>query len=85
MVKCNNLYNNGNMKMIDERDCIKVFEHQRDLSVNPGSAMAAYYAAEMNVRRRQVLIELNGNAFTVQAGAMQWLSLIHISEPTRPY
>lgn len=39
MVKCNNLYNNGNMKMIDERDCIKVFEHQRDLSVNPGSAM----------------------------------------------
>ena len=74
MVKCNNLYNNGNMKMIDERDCIKVFEHQRDLSVNPGSAMAAYYAAEMNVRRRQVLIELNGNAFTVQAGAMQWIA-----------
>ncbi len=74
MVKCNNLYNNGNMKMIDERDCIKVFEHQRDLSVNPSSAMAAYYAAEMNVRRRQVLIELNGNAFTVQAGAMQWIA-----------
>ena len=73
MVKCNNLYDNGNMKMIDQRDCIKVFEHQRDLSVNPGSAMAAYYAAEMNVRRRQVLIELNGNTFTVQAGAMQWM------------
>ena len=74
MVKCNNLYDNGNMKMIDQRDCIKVFEHQRDLSVNPGSAMAAYYAAEMNVRRRQVLIELNGNTFTVQAGAMQWIA-----------
>ena len=74
MVKCNNLYDNGNMKMIDQRDCIKVFEHQRDLSVNPGSAMAAYYAAEMNVRRRQVLIELNGNTFTVQAGAMQWMA-----------
>ena len=74
MVKCNNLYDNGNMKMIDQRDCIKVFEHQRDLSVNPGSAMAAYYAAEMNVRRRQVRIELNGNTFTVQAGAMQWIA-----------
>ena len=28
----------------------------------------------MNVRRRQVLIELNGNSFTVQAGAMQWMA-----------
>lgn len=74
MVTCNNLYNNGNMKQIGEMGCVKVFEHQRDLSVSPSSAMAAYYAAEMNVRKRQVLIELNGNAFTVQAGAMQWTS-----------
>lgn len=36
--------------------------------------MAAYYASEMNVRRRQVLIELNGNAYTISAGAMQWTS-----------
>ena len=27
----------------------------------------------MNVRRRQVLINLNGNSATVQAGAMQWM------------
>lgn len=74
MVTCNNLYNNGNMKQIAERGCVKVFEHQKDLSVKPGSAMEAYYAAEMNVRKRQVLIELNGNAFVVQAGAMQWTS-----------
>lgn len=74
MVNCRNLYDNGNMKLIAERGCIKVFEHQRDLSVNPSSAIAAYYAAEMNVRKRQVLIELNGNAYTVQSGAMQWMS-----------
>lgn len=72
MITYRNLYDNGNMKKIDEKDCVKVFEHQRDLSVNPGSAAASYYAAEMNVRKRQVLIELNGNSFTVQAGAMQW-------------
>ena len=36
--------------------------------------MAAYYASEMNVRKRQVLIELNGNAYTISAGAMQWTS-----------
>ena len=74
MITCSNLYNNGNMKQIASLGCVKVFEHQRDLSVNPSSAMAAYYAAEMNVRKRQVLIELDGNAFTVQAGAMQWMA-----------
>ena len=62
------------MKQIAALGCVKVFEHQQDLSVNPSSAMASYYAAEMNVRRRQVLIELNGNSFTVQAGAMQWMA-----------
>lgn len=74
MVNYRNLYDNGNMKLIAERGCVKVFEHQRDLSVNPSSALAAYYAAEMNVRKRQVLIELNGNAYTVQSGAMQWMA-----------
>lgn len=74
MVNYRNLYDNSNMLKITERGCVKVFEHQRDLSVNPASAMAAYYASEMNVKKRQVLIELNGNAFTIQAGAMQWTS-----------
>ena len=74
MITYNNLYNNGNMKQIAALGCVKVFEHQRDLSVDPSSAMAAYYAAEMNVRKRQVLIELDGNTFMVQAGAMQWMA-----------
>lgn len=34
--------------------------------------MAAYFASEMNVRKRQVLIELNGNAYTISSGVMQW-------------
>lgn len=74
MIIYNNLYNNRNMKQIDSLGCVKVFEHYRDLSVDISSAMLAYYASEMNVRKRQVLIELNGNSFTVQAGAMQWMA-----------
>lgn len=74
MVTFDNLYNNANMKQIAELGPVKVFEHQKDLSVNVGNAIAAYYASEMNVRKRQVLLELNGNGFTVQAGAMQWTS-----------
>lgn len=74
MITCRNLYDNGNMKQINELGGIKVFEHQRDLSVTADTAIQAYYASEMNVRKRQVLIELNGNAYTVQAGAMQWMA-----------
>lgn len=35
--------------------------------------MDAYYASEMNVRRRQLVCNLNGKTgAVVQAGAMQW-------------
>lgn len=74
MITYKNLYDNGNMKQIGSKGCVKVFEHQRDLSVDPSSAISAYYASEMNVRKRQVLLELNGNSFTIQAGAMQWIT-----------
>lgn len=74
MVTCNNLYNNENMKQIDSLGCVKVFEHQRDLSVDFSKAMATYFASKMNICKRQVLIELDGNSFTIQAGAMQWMA-----------
>ena len=75
MIQTHNLYNNKNMKQIAERGPVKVFEHKRDMSIQtPQDAMNAYFASAMNVRKRQVLIELNGNAFTISAGAMQWIS-----------
>lgn len=72
MIQFKNLLDNENIKVIENRGGIKVLEYQRDLSVLPTTAVGAYFASEMNVRRRQVLIELNGNAVTVSAGAMQW-------------
>ena len=72
MVSFNNLYNNANMVEVASKGPIKVFEHQRDLSVENGNSINAYFASKMNVRKRQVLIELNGNSFCTQAGAMQW-------------
>lgn len=72
MVKCKNLFENKNIEVIESKGDIKVIEYKKDLSVNTVSAMNAYFASEMNVRRRQVLIELNGNAYTISAGAMQW-------------
>lgn len=72
MFQCKNLFDNPNMKQIATAGNVKVFEYQRDLSVTPQTAISAYYAAEMNLRQRQVLIELNGPPWIVQAGAMQW-------------
>lgn len=72
MFRCKNLFDNPNMKQIAASGNVKVFEYQRDLSVTPQTAIAAYYASEMNLRQRQVLIELNGTPWVVQAGAMQW-------------
>lgn len=74
MVRFSNLYDNKNMLKVAEKGCVKVFEYQYDLSVKPGEAISAYYSSKMNVRKRQVLVELNGNAFTISAGAMQWTS-----------
>ncbi|SHJ08923.1 Uncharacterized conserved protein, AIM24 family [Clostridium cavendishii DSM 21758] len=72
MIKYKNLYDNKNIKIIEQKGNVKVFEYIKDLSVDTGNAVAAYFASEMNVRKRQVLIELNGNAYTISAGAMQW-------------
>lgn len=72
MFQLNNFYDNNNMKCIGQLGQYKIFEHERDLSVSPYSAEEAYFSAAMNVRRRQVLVELNNTSCTVQAGAMQW-------------
>lgn len=72
MYQCKNLFDNSNLKQIAELGGMKVFEYKKDLSVSPETAISAYYASEMNIRRRQLLITLNGDAYTVQAGAMQW-------------
>ena len=60
------------MKVIDSLGAFSVIEYQRDLSVMPQTAMLAYYCNEMNVRKRQVVVDVAKSNVTVQAGAMQW-------------
>jgi uncharacterized protein (AIM24 family) len=74
MVTYKNLYENKNIEIVAVKGDIKVLEYKKDLSVDTSNALAAYFASQMNVRRRQVLIELKGNAYTISAGAMQWTS-----------
>ena len=68
-----NFLDNDDVKVISGKGPFKVAEWQRDLSVPYGGAVAAYFAAEMGVRRRQLVCELDGRVgVTLQAGAMQW-------------
>lgn len=72
MVSIKNLFENDDVKTIEKRDNITVIEFQRDVSVNKYTAMDEYFAAEMNIKRRQTLIELRNSEFVTSAGAMQW-------------
>ncbi|NLB21320.1 MAG: AIM24 family protein, partial [Clostridium sp.] len=69
-----NFEDNDDVKVIREQGAFKVVEYQRDLSVDHASAQAAYYASEMNVRRRQLVCDVGVSSITVQAGAMQWMA-----------
>ena len=73
MYQINNFTNNDDIKIINTLGPFTVVEYQRDLSVMPGNAQLAYYCNAMNVRKRQVICDVNGGV-TLQAGAMQWMA-----------
>lgn len=69
-----NFQDNNNVKVTEQLGAFQVVEFQRDSSVDYATAQAAFYAAEMNVRRRQLVCEVNQSNITIQAGAMQWMA-----------
>lgn len=61
-------------KIISVKNNFAVIEYLKDMSVLPENAMRDYFAAAMNVRKRQLAISLeNGEGAIIQAGAMQWM------------
>lgn len=74
MYKIKNFLDNDDVLVIDEKGPFKVIEYQKDLSVTPYSAQTAYFAAQMNVRKRQVVCDLGKYPITLQSGAMQWMA-----------
>lgn len=65
---------NQNRRIIDSSGCFKVLEYEKDLSVNAFNAQTEYFMSKMDVKRRQVVAELNGNSVVTQAGSMQWIA-----------
>ena len=84
MFKLKNLLTNENIKVVEKKGNIRVLEYVNDLSVTPYNSVNAYFSSKMNVRKRQVLIELNDETYTLSAGAMQWtLGKIEVSSDVK--
>ena len=65
---------NENRKFIKTVDNFHVLEYVQDASVSPMNAIDEYYMSKMNVRRRQVVIDISkDHSAVIQAGSMQWM------------
>ena len=69
-----NIKDNPNLELLGSSGCFSVYEHRQDMSTESSIAQLQYFMQQMNIRKRQVLAELNGNAIKMQAGAMQWIA-----------
>lgn len=72
-MQINNL-TNEERKIINQKGIFSILEYNRDLSVSPFNATSQYFMAQMGVRRRQVVANLNNDSLTMQAGALQWMT-----------
>ena len=73
MYQISNFTDNDDVKIISRLGAFQVIEYQRDLSITPSSAVTAFYSAQMNVKKRQLVCDLSQSPVTIQAGAMQWM------------
>lgn len=65
---------NENRKFVKNIDNFHVLEYVQDASVSPMNATNEYFMSKMNVRRRQIVIDIDkDHSAVIQAGAMQWM------------
>lgn len=66
---------NENRKFTRSIGNFHVLEYMQDASVSPMNAMTEYYMGQMNIRRRQLVIDIDKrHSAIIQAGAMQWMA-----------
>lgn len=75
MFKINNLTNENSHIVTEKKGIFSIVEHEVDFSVAPGNAMEEYYMSKMNIKRKQVIAEMDGKKGVIlQAGAMQYIA-----------
>ncbi len=71
-------------EIINQNGLFSVLEYKKDISVSPDLAQIAYFSSEMNVRKRQLIIELDNNGVYMQSGIMQlMLGQIEVSSDVK--
>ncbi len=73
MYQISNFTENDDVKILSELGAFQIIEYQRDLSVSPQTAVTAFFSAQMNIRKRQLVCDLSKANVTIQAGSMQWM------------
>lgn len=73
MYQISNFTDNDDVKILSELGAFKIIEYQRDLSVSPQTAVTAFFSAQMNIKKRQLVCDLSKAKVTIQAGSMQWM------------
>lgn len=73
MYTIKNFEDNNDIKVLESSGAFTIVQYERDLSVTPQTAMEAYFSAQMNVKKRQLVCDLSKGNVTIQAGAMQWM------------
>lgn len=68
-------------KIVERKGRYSLLEYEKDLSITPDMASTAFFASQMNVRKRQVIAELNENGGVIlQSGAMQlMIGQLHVA------
>ena len=68
-----NLFDSSKLRRISQQvGEFSVVEYERDISTSPDFAQTAYFASEMNIRKKQLIIQLQKKrGVYVQAGEMQ--------------
>jgi len=72
MITISNFFENQNLRLVEEEGCFKVFEYQKDFTMNPSAAPILHYCDQMGVRKKQVVIQLKEDSCILSSGAMQW-------------
>ena len=74
MVVTNLMEETESRKIVEKRGRFTVIEYLRDISVSPQMAQEAYFASEMNVRKRQLIADVDPKiGVVIQAGEMQMM------------
>lgn len=71
MYELGNLLDNDNICVTSSMGPVKILEHQQCVADSQQTAAQAYFAHQVNVKKRQALIELHDSGFITSAGSMQ--------------